>query len=188
MTQDSHRRHLVEWGFRLNSPACRQRRKKDSQSRNLSTPLYKQKSHTQSSLLKTDYKPYLTLFHADISLALSLSISSSSPAASLLAPWVCGGLTPKLPCRSMGCCCLPLSTSSSCMTPPTYCAALGETEFMAPRLQSLPLVLLIATQNWWMNEKEEQHKNLGKKLTTDASCTQNAFTLILQLIYLLTWI
>lgn len=86
VTQDSHRRHLVEGGFRLNSPACRQRRKKDSQSRNLSTPLYKQKSNTQSSLLKTDYKPYLTLFHADISLALSLSISSSSPAASLLAP------------------------------------------------------------------------------------------------------
>ena len=104
------------------------------------------------SALKTDYTPYLTLFHADISLAFSLSISSGSPVVSLLGSGVCGSRRPKLPCRSGGCC-LRLSTSSSCITPPTYCAALGEMEFIPLSLQSWTLLLLIATQNWQRKDK-----------------------------------
>lgn len=101
---------------------------------------------------KSKNKPYLTLFHADISLAFSLSISSGSPVASLFESAACGNLRPKLPCRSRGCCLLS-STSSSCITPPMYCAALGETEFMLLRTQSWTLSLLIATQFWWVKEK-----------------------------------
>lgn len=90
----------------------------------------------------TKYEPYLTLFHAVISLAFSLSISSGSPVASLLGSGVRAGRGPKLPCRSRGRC-RRLSTSSSCIAPPAYCTALGETEFMPRSLQSWTLLLLI---------------------------------------------
>ncbi|TNN83606.1 hypothetical protein EYF80_006124 [Liparis tanakae] len=76
----------------------------------------------------------------------SLSISSGSTVASRPGSGLCAALRPKLPCRSRGCC-LRLSASSSCITPPTYCAALGETEFMPLSPQSGALLLLIATQN-----------------------------------------
>lgn len=116
-------------------------------------------SHSQRSTHTFSNEPYLTLFHADISLALSLSISSGSPVASLLGSGVCAGRRPKLPCCSRGCCLRP-SVSSSCITPPTYCAALGEMEFMALSYQSWTLLLLIATQNWG-KEKEDKRKGLG---------------------------
>lgn len=101
----------------------------------------------QTHAWRSSYKPYLTLFHADISLAFSLSISSGSTFASLLWSCVCCGRRLELPCRSRDCC-RRLSTISSCITPPTYCTALGETEFMSLSPQSCTLVILIATQNW----------------------------------------
>lgn len=107
-------------------------------------------------------KPYLTLFHADISLAFSLSISSGSPVNSLPGSTVCGSRGPKLPWCSRGCC-LWFSTSSSCITPVTYCAALGETEFIALRRQSGTLQLIVATKHW------RRHTKAAEDLSDDKS-------------------
>lgn len=113
--------------------------------------MYKTEAPT-GLFFKPKHEPYLTLFHADISLAFSLSISSGSPVASLPESVACGVLRPKLPCRSRGCC-LRLPTRSSCIIPPTYWAALGETEFMPLNPQSQTLLLRIATQNWGETDK-----------------------------------
>lgn len=102
-------------------------------------------------LNKDGGKPYLTLFHADISLAFSLSISSGSPVNSLPGSMVCGSRGPKLPWCSRASC-LWFSTSSSCITPCMYCAALGETEFIALRRQSGTLQLIVATEHWRKTE------------------------------------
>ena len=83
--------------------------------------------------IERDHQPYLTLFHADINLALSLSTSSGSVAAS--------GPTASL---RAGLPVLWLSSSSSCSAPPTYCTALGDTEFMAPGSHSWAALVLLA--------------------------------------------
>lgn len=109
-------------------------------------------STLKCQLKKDKDKPYLTLFHADISLAFSLSISSGSPVTSLPGFMVCGSLGPKLLWCSRGCC-LWFSTSSSCITPVTYCAKLRETEFISLTPQSGTLQLIAATDYWKETQK-----------------------------------
>lgn len=133
VAQDGDWRYLVEGGFRFYCPTLSNKGEKS-----VNAALHKYKRQ----LNKDRSKPYLTLFHADISLAFSLSISSGSPLTSLPGSMLCGSLGPW---DSRGFC-LWFSTSSSCMTPAMYCAALGEMEFIPLRPQSGTLQLIVATE------------------------------------------